>query len=167
MSRNKRKKSPPALTPEPLDSLSGELLAEGVPKEALEKVMVTVSRLWSGPLPPPEVFRQYPPEVQKAIVAQANSQIKHRQSIENKVIDSNISNSKIGMKFAFAITVALIVTGTVLIIIGKSTAGLVAIFGPTAFHGGNYLIQKWQEWRKIGTDVAQENNKAVSKSDHE
>lgn len=150
-------------------ALEGELLpeelkevAKNVPPEVVKKIVrVTTTRIkseWIGPLPPPGVFKQYSPEVRKAILQQANSQMKHRQKIENKVIASNIRNSSRGMHYAFVLTITLILVGALLVAIGKSTEGLIAIFGTSGFQGGNYLIQKWREIHKVGKDVNDESD---------
>jgi uncharacterized membrane protein len=161
MTKDASSKSTPELLEGELVDKEIKDVAQGVPEETLKRIVhVTKSKVeWSGPLPPPHIFKQYPVAVQKAMVAQANAQMKHRHKIENKVITSNIKNSGQGMKYAFIITAGLAVIGAFLVAIGKSTAGLIAIFGPSGFQGGNYLIQKWQEFRKVSTRSKEENER--------
>lgn len=154
--------------PEILNSLPDELKQEAkdLPPDILAAVLeVSIKRTWSGPLPPPEVFNKYPLAVQKTIVTQAKMQMEHRHKIEDKVVDSNITNSKKGMNYAFWITTLLIAAGVFLIMHGDSTAGLVAIFSPTAFVGGNFLIQKWREMRKIGKDASDDSDSEIKTTD--
>jgi len=109
-----------------------------------------MQRTWSGPLPPPEIFNQYPKEVQEAIIAQADAQMKHRHKIESKVVASGVANSGRGMNYAFWLTLTMIGAGILLVGMGHSTAGLVAIFGTGSFQAGNYLLQKAKEMHRTG-----------------
>lgn len=159
--------TPPSDEPEIIDSLPDELKdLDGVPPEVVARMMVSIKRSWSGPYPPPDILKQYPKEIQKAIIAQANSQSKHRQSLEKQVVASNIKNSSTGMSYGFWITVLLIGAGVFLISHGKSAEGLLTILAPSAFHGGNFIVQKWREWREVATQAAEENDKSVSKINH-
>jgi uncharacterized membrane protein len=153
------------------DPLEGEVIpkeveevAKDVPKKVVANIVRVTRRIesetrWIGPLPPPEIFKQYPPDVRKAMVQQASAQMKHRQKIENKVIESNIKNSGRGMNYAFGLTITLIVVGAFLVAIGKSTEGLIAIFGTSGFQAGNYLLQKWREMHKVSSDVDKQSDK--------
>ena len=61
---------------------------------------------FSGPLPPPEVlekFERVSPGAAKIIVDMAKNQSEHRQGLENRVIDSGINNSKLGLIFGLTI----------------------------------------------------------------
>jgi hypothetical protein len=87
--------------------------------------------------------------------------MKHRQKIEGKVIDSNIDAGRYGMRYAFWITVIMVVVGAILLLFNKSIVGLIAMFGPTAFQGGNFIFQKWQENKKLDGDIKEANDKHV------
>jgi uncharacterized membrane protein len=133
-------------------AIEGELLdkeLKSLPPTVKKIMQMSIESHWSGPLPPPEIFKKYPKEVQKAIVDQANAQSKHRQSIEKSVVASNIKNSSRGMTFAFWLTITMIIIGAILIALGQDIAGLVAIFGTGTFQAGNFFLQKWEEMRKI------------------
>lgn len=59
---------------------------------------------YSGPLPVPSHLEKYElilPGAAERIMAMAEAQSNHRRSIETKVIDSDISNSKWGLRFGF------------------------------------------------------------------
>jgi len=63
-----------------------------------------VSQSFSGPVPPPEIIEAYNsivPGSGKMIFDMALSQQSHRQSLENKVIEADIKNSKRGSWFGF------------------------------------------------------------------
>lgn len=158
------------------DAIDGEVLAKKIqdvakdvpPDEAkrIARVVTTYVReeSWEGPLPPPHIFKQYPKEVQKAIVGQASAQMKHRHKIESKVVASGVKASEKGMTLAFWITVAMIVAGTVLVALNHSTAGLVAIFGPSGFQGGNYLFQKWREIHRASQSAKKQNDRHMDEA---
>jgi|ADGO01.1.fsa_nt_gi hypothetical protein len=157
------------LEPEILESLPDDLkkAAKDAPPEVLAAIQrISISQSWSGPLPPPGVFSKYPVAVQKAIVAQADAQMKHRHKIETKVIASNIENSRRGMGFAFWLTLAMFASGVFLLAIDKPVAGLVALFGPAAFHGINFFFQKWREMHEVGKNANDENDKQIEGGRH-
>lgn len=123
----------------------------------------SVSISWSAPIPPPEIFKQYPKEVQEAIIRQADQQMQHRHSMEKKVLTSHAINSKLGMSYAFIITLAFMVSGVVLLAMGRDIAGLVAVFGPASFQGGNILIQKWKESQDVADRAGDLGSKSKKK----
>lgn len=104
---------------------------------------------FEGPLPPPEALKRYDKATKGAaarIITMAEKQGKHRRELERKVVESNIKHERIGMMFAFVITMALMTFGAVLIAQGKDIAGYLSFFGPAIFHAGNYLyIRRHQE----------------------
>lgn len=133
-------------------AIEGEILnkeIESLPPKVKEIVRMSIESHWSAPLPPPEIFKKYPKEVQNAIVEQAKAQSKHRQSIEKSVVASDIKNSSKGMIFAFWLTMVMIVAGTLLVFLGQDIAGLIAILGTGTLHVGNFFLQKREEMRQI------------------
>lgn len=61
---------------------------------------------FSGPLPAPvdlEHYEKVLPGAAERIISMAERQSAHRQNLETKVINSEISNSKTGLYFGFAI----------------------------------------------------------------
>lgn len=112
------KKSVIAKTENP-ESVKGEIL-DKLPKRERR---IIKSMIFSGPLPPPDEFNKYPPEVQKAIVNDARTQMKHRHNIENKVVDSDSFAVKIG-SFGTIIIYIICIIGTIfLFAIGKTIEG--------------------------------------------
>lgn len=80
----------------------------------------------SGPLPDAETLIQYNtviPEGADRIMKMAEKQQEHRMQIENKVINSQSSQSKLGQIFGLVIGVVGIASGTYLASIGETTVG--------------------------------------------
>lgn len=117
--RSTPKKSVIAKTEDP-ESIEGEIL-DKLPKHERR---IIKSMTFSGPLPPPDEFNKYPPEVQKAIVNDARTQMKHRHKIENKVVDSDSFAVKTGSFGAIAIYVICIIGTIFLFAIGKMIEGM-------------------------------------------
>jgi uncharacterized membrane protein len=90
---------------------------------------------FSGPIPPPETLAHYNevlPGSAEKILGWAESQTRHRQDLESRVIDSDIANLKRGQIFAFTLGVAGIAVGAWLIYLGKELQG-------TVFGGGTLV----------------------------
>lgn len=155
-----KSRSPEKYEPEIIDKIPEELRKKLDP-ELLAAISISVRESWSAPYPPPKIFKQYPPDVRKAIIRQSDSQLKHRQQIEKKVITSNIANSGRGMTYAFWLTMGLMTSGVILLLAGVSTAGLVALFGGSGFQVVNFLFKKWQEHSEISKNAGEENNRQV------
>lgn len=99
--------------------------SQSSPKE--NKVVLTeVSQSFSGPLPPPDVLRQFDevvPGAAERIIKMAEEQSAHRKELERKVINSDISRSKWGQVLGFIIAIAGLVVSAVVAIYGNAFAG--------------------------------------------
>lgn len=87
---------------------------------------------FTGPIPPPEVLIKYNdalPSAAERIVAMAESQLKHRQELENRVIESNCRSQQRGPIYGLIVCLSAIAGGIYLIHSGQSVAGLVSIIG--------------------------------------
>ena len=87
---------------------------------------------FSGPLPPPEILAKYNdalPGAAERIIAMAENQSRHRQSLETRVIDANCSAQKTGPIYGFVVCMTAILGGIYLIHSGKSPEGLASILG--------------------------------------
>jgi len=108
----KKQKSPPAqLFPQ----------KQEIKKLALE----AVAEVFSGPLPPPHILSQYNqivPGAAERIITMAESQSQHRQRIEDKVIESDIRNSRLGLHYGLIIGLVAVIGGTVCILNGHGVA---------------------------------------------
>jgi uncharacterized membrane protein len=115
---------------------------------------VTTTLKFSGPLPPPQVLIKYEEATHGAadrIIAMAEKQAQHRQAMEQKVVHSNIHNERLGMYFAFILTVSIMALGTYLLMNDKQVEGFIALFAPALFQAGNYIYNKYEE-RKHAED---------------
>jgi uncharacterized membrane protein len=105
---------------------------------------------FSGPLPPPDMLQKYNeafPGCAERIVGLAERQSSHRQSIERKVICSNVVSERLGQILGFVLAIVVIMSGVYLTMHDKPTQGIVAILSPlfglvTAFIYGKYHQQK-------------------------
>lgn len=94
------------------------------------------SELFSGPLPPPQVLEKYNQVVPGAadrIIAMAESQSKHRQDLELKVITADIRSAKLGLWFGLIIGLTAIIGGVSCIIMGGEIGG--SVIGGTGITG--------------------------------
>jgi uncharacterized membrane protein len=81
---------------------------------------------FSGPLPPPNILEQYNrvvPGAAERILKMAEDQSAHRRSLEQKVISSDVLNSKLGLIFGFSIGLVAILSGVYIVIIDKNNNG--------------------------------------------
>lgn len=116
-------------------------------KRRITRISAT-ARMYSGPIPSADELIMYEkacPGAADRIIAMAESQSKHRQGLETKVVGGNVQREKMGMWMAFTITVLLILIGTYLIIINKPVIGFIAIFVPCLFQASNYVYVKYRE----------------------
>ena len=125
----KQKASPPAavaVTPPPAVE---QTLDHEEPRG--RRVMVARS-VFSGPMPPPELVREYElilPGAAKYFFSALEFQAVHRHEMERKALDASIRNETVGMWLAFVLAVIVIAAGTFLIHEGKDPQGLSLIVG--------------------------------------
>ncbi len=79
----------------------------------------------------------------------AESQHDHRQRLEKGVVESNISDQRIGLIFGFIIAMTSIIGGIYLAANGKSAAGLTAILGALAALVGVFVYGKHEQNRDL------------------
>lgn len=110
--------------------------------------LVARASAFSGPLPPPEILNGYEkvcPGAADRVIKMAESQSKHRQSLEKSVVKSNIENEKTGMWMSLILTISIMGAGVYLILNDKNTVGFFAFFAPAVFQAGNYIYNKYRE----------------------
>lgn len=103
--------------------------------------VATMSYQHSGPIPDPmtlERYEQILPGAAERILAMAEKQSDHRQSLESIVIKSGSRDSLLGVISAFVIGMTITICGTIVILNGHlwpgtiigsvGTAGLVGVF---------------------------------------
>lgn len=124
----KQKASPPpsvAVTPPPAPQ---QTLQHEKPRGPL----LVARSMFSGPMPPPELVREYElilPGAAKYFFSALERQALHRHEMERRTLDAAICNETVGMWLAFVLAVIVIGAGTFLIHEGKDPQGLSLIVG--------------------------------------
>lgn len=105
-----------------------------------QKQQLSVS--FSGPLPPPQVLREYD-EIVAGLAArladQAERQTEHRISLENKVIRSDITRSRQGLVCGFIVSLTCVVGGIIAVVMGHDWAGTTIATGAVVALAGVFV----------------------------
>lgn len=100
---------------------------------ALRQQLRSVSFLqYSGPIPPPEVLKAIEeacPGGASRIIGQMEEQGRHRRSREDKVLDGNQKNERLGQIFGFIICLVVVFGGIFLLYNGINLAGYLTLIG--------------------------------------
>lgn len=110
-----------------------EAMLEGLPEaqqKAVKAILIGVSHqsIWRGPLPPPEVLKQYNeafPNGAERIFKEAQKQTDHRISLEKHAIPENLRQSAKGQIFGFIIALAFLIASFILVYTGHDVAGTI------------------------------------------
>lgn len=110
----------------------GGLIQDGNP--SAEPRPATISRIqaeyFSGPLPHPSLLAKYNevvPNGAERILAMAEKQSAHRESLEATVVNGNLEMQKRGSNRAFILALVIIVGGIYLMATGRDAWGFAAI----------------------------------------
>ncbi len=106
---------------------------------------IRLERSFSGPLPPPEALARYNdvlPNAAERILTMAESQHQHRQSLESRVVESNVRAQHLGVILGFIVAMTAIGGGIYLAAIGKSASGVTAIIGALVALVGTFVYGK-------------------------
>lgn len=106
--------------------------ATGVESPVAMLSTMAVSTRFAGPLPPPEILKQYNdavPDAAERILRMAEQQATHRQQLEAQVVTSDIRKSYIGIVCAFLLAATAIVTGGLAVHAGHGWSSAAAIVG--------------------------------------
>lgn len=127
---------------------------ERLDPEQRERVIMTIQRqeAYMGPIPRPEDFEKYEqtlPGAADRILSMAERQALHRQKLEEKVIYSEIKDSRKGQIFGFIIAMSVILGGFYLIGIGKDAFGIVAIVSALASLVGVFVYGKKTDKKEL------------------
>jgi uncharacterized membrane protein len=90
---------------------------------------------FSGPLPPPNILARYNevvPDAAERILRMAENQATHRQAIERKVVEGNVTAQALGVKLGAILAGLVIVGGSTVSIMGRDIRG----FGGALLAGG-------------------------------
>jgi uncharacterized membrane protein len=86
----------------------------------------TQSSSFSGPLPPPEMLKEYDnvlPGAADRIIKMAETQSDHRQKLESKVVSGEVVKSYLGMACGFVVAIAGMSIGGFLLNEGHTIGG--------------------------------------------
>lgn len=111
-----------------------EVLKESEPElsntEQVKRVVAEVMQSeFSGPIPPPSIIAGYEEVVPGAadrIIAMAENQAKHRQSIELFEVKTEARDSLLGIIFAFILGIGSIIACIVVVLTVRENAGAIA-----------------------------------------
>lgn len=99
-----------------------------------EEVKQVVSQVireiqFSGPIPPPNIINEYEkilPGSADRILAMAEKQSKHRQTMEKMMIQAESRDSLLGILFGFLLGIGCVVAAIVMSIVYPSSAGVIS-----------------------------------------
>ena len=103
---------------------------------------------FEGPVPPPAMLAEYErifPGCAERLVAMAESQLSHRQSLESTVVRGNVAAEKRGQWMAFVLALLVIASGVILVASGKNVEGLIAIIGTLVSLAGVFVYGRYQQ----------------------
>ena len=84
----------------------------------------------------------------------AESQLKHRQTLETKVVDSNCKAQERGPIYGLSVCLAAIGGGVYLIHAGHEPSGLAAILAPLAGIAGVFIYGKIAQQKQLASQAA-------------
>jgi uncharacterized membrane protein len=88
------------------------------------------------------------PNGAERIMAMAERQSDHRESLEAQAVAGNLASQARGSNYVFIICIIALVGGFALILTGKSADGLVAIISSLAALAGVFIFGKLQQKRE-------------------
>lgn len=97
---------------------------------------------YRGPLPAPETLRAFDevvPGLARQLTTLFDDQARHRMYLERKVVDSDVSQTRLGSVLGFVIVIAAVTAGTWLVSQGHSTEGVAAIIAAIASLAGVFV----------------------------
>ena len=99
------------------------------------RIHEVVSIQYETPLPPPGMMAQYErimPGSADRIISMAEAQSSHRRELENRKLNSDIHNERLGQILAFVLALVGLVGGIWLTAIGKGLEGLTTFLATLA-----------------------------------
>lgn len=109
---------------------------QALPEQTTARLPLVLARSsFSGPVPPPDLLREYElvvPGAAKYFFDALDRQSLHRQEMERTALAAAIRNERVGIWLAFAIAMVVIASGTFLIHEDKDPQGLSLIVGTMA-----------------------------------
>lgn len=113
-----------------------------------QKIEMSKSESYAGPIPHHDVIKGYG-EIDESfpdrIIKMSEKELDHRIELEDFYIKESIKLNKIGMFFAFCITLTALIAGFVLIYNDKDGIGIASIIGALAGVIGFFFINNQKE----------------------
>ena len=151
MSHRRRKKKSKHPYPELLDSTR----VPPVPKSDRSTTIATIeasSISFSGPLPPPDMLQRYNeiiPNGADRVMTMAENQSKHRERIEEAVIQSNVKGQARGTTYGFIMGMTGLLGGMFLIYSGHGAAGITAFLSSIGGLASVFLVGRKKGEREL------------------
>jgi uncharacterized membrane protein len=110
--------------------------------------IVQMSASFSGPIPPPGLLEKYNeviPNGADRIMAMAERQSAHRESLEASVVAGNIANQARGTVFAFILCLVALSSGFYLVNEGRNIEGFASIVGSVGGILGTFIYSRIEQ----------------------
>jgi uncharacterized membrane protein len=104
-------------------------------------------RVWSGPLPPPEILAQYNevfPGCGKVIVDMAQKEQEHRHTSEDRGAEADIKLASRGQLIGGALAIVAVLGAIYLLAHDKSITGLAVLGTVVVAFGGAFVYDRYQ-----------------------
>jgi len=114
-----------------------------------------ISTFFSGPLPPPDILKEYAeiyPDAPEKLFNWVEEQQIHRHQMEKEYLKKDFNNRNMGMFFGFLIAFTFIVLACILIIDDKNAAGFILMGATIASLAGLFITQKPKSKRETKED---------------
>lgn len=157
----RRRSNPPSR--KPINQIQPKTEAS-LQKAGEASVLIHEEHFRSGPLPDPKelaLYNDIVPNGAERIFIQFEQQSEHRRLLENKVINNDIRNSRLGMFFSFLISLAAIVGSTWVSLTRSVWEGLLTIIAVLLIGLCSLLLadKSRTEERRIHRSNSPEDNK--------
>ena len=136
--KNKNKSKDNKSLPKELDEIIKYIPADKQKKaiEIISSLSITTESIFSGPLPPPSILKEYNNTVKdgaERIMKMAEHQSNHRIELEKHAIKEELNQSSKGQKFGFILAIIGLLSAVLLAILGHDTVA--GIFASTTIIG--------------------------------
>lgn len=121
-------------------------------KLSRQQLQMTQSISFSGPLPPPNLLKQYNdvvPNGAERLMKMAETQQAHRQDLEKTVIKGNVQSESRGQYMGLFISIAVIAAGTYLAAIGKQITGGILVGVDVVALASVFVLGKQRQQKEL------------------
>ena|SRR5260221_13330559 len=119
---------PKVILPEEVESIIDALPVDKQEQVKALFVGLSIKKSFSGPLPPPDVFRGYEnvlPGSAERILKMAENQSEHRMGMESRVTAEEQRQGKRGQHYGLIVALFFLVASFVLVLTGHETSGTI------------------------------------------